>query len=279
MNIDNRTGKIALACFLGASIGALVALQLGHHLWWLGMLVGGCIGYISYNFREIPHTVVAVWQELPEAKEITDGLRVFGKCSLEVTTFIVGLFSIISCEFAAVGACGVASDILSHRMNPATAFRQSGMWPGFLLFTTALVIVAMIGVFVMTRNGDNDAQDCRKAVLVLGLLFNPMSLLVTVPLAAAALGSYVAYELIKVGIKLIVAVFRTAKQTFLLVHSDIRLLCMTDAAFGALVGYLCGNALIGGLAGAISGVANYELVSKRLLKKRLQAFATARTNS
>jgi hypothetical protein len=59
---------------------------------------------------------------------------------------------------------------------------------------------------------------------------------------------------------------QVAKRTFILIHSEIRLLCMTDAMLGALAGYFCGNALIGGVAGAILGVLNYKLVSVRWLK-------------
>jgi len=55
-------------------------------------------------------------------------------------------------------------------------------------------------------------------------------------------------------------------ETFKLVHSDLRLLCMTDAMFGALVGYFCGNALVGGITGALLGVLNYRFISVKWLK-------------
>ncbi|MBX4205497.1 MAG: hypothetical protein KW788_04960 [Candidatus Doudnabacteria bacterium] len=49
------------------------------------------------------------------------------------------------------------------------------------------------------------------------------------------------------------------------IHSDVRLLCACDASIGAAIGYFTGNAVIGGIAGGIFGVLNYEVVSKRLL--------------
>ena len=51
-----------------------------------------------------------------------------------------------------------------------------------------------------------------------------------------------------------------------LIHSDIRLLCGTDAAIGAVVGFLFGYAIVGAIIGGFLGVLNYELVSKRLLR-------------
>lgn len=51
-----------------------------------------------------------------------------------------------------------------------------------------------------------------------------------------------------------------------IIYSDMRLLCGTDAALGAAIGYFAGNPIIGAAAGGIIGVLNFELVSKRLLK-------------
>ncbi len=54
---------------------------------------------------------------------------------------------------------------------------------------------------------------------------------------------------------------------FFIIHSDERLLCLVDAATGAAIGgYYFGNAALGGLTGAIIGLVNYEIVSKRILK-------------
>ena len=58
---------------------------------------------------------------------------------------------------------------------------------------------------------------------------------------------------------------RFSRIFFLLVHSDIRLLCGVDAALGCAVGYFFGNALFGGVAGGVIGLLNFEIVSKRIL--------------
>ena len=59
---------------------------------------------------------------------------------------------------------------------------------------------------------------------------------------------------------------RCCKTFFILVHSELRLLCGVDAAIGALVGFLIGSVVLGALAGGLLGLLNYELVSKRWLK-------------
>lgn len=58
---------------------------------------------------------------------------------------------------------------------------------------------------------------------------------------------------------------RFFKYLFILIHSDIRLLCGVDAAVGATIGYFSGSAIIGAVSGGVLGVINYELISKRVL--------------
>ena len=55
------------------------------------------------------------------------------------------------------------------------------------------------------------------------------------------------------------------KHLFLLIHSDMRVLCMTDAALFAGVGYFLGSALWGAILGGLFGVLNYKVVSEYIL--------------
>lgn len=57
-------------------------------------------------------------------------------------------------------------------------------------------------------------------------------------------------------------------QVFIRIHSEMRLLCMADAALGAAVGYFAGSAIIGALAGGVFGLVNYAVVTKRVLEPR-----------
>lgn len=59
------------------------------------------------------------------------------------------------------------------------------------------------------------------------------------------------------------------KTLFLLIHSELRLLCLFDGGIGALAGMLIHDTLIavmvGMITGGLVGILNFELVSKRLL--------------
>ncbi|MEJ0001860.1 MAG: hypothetical protein WDN09_01595 [bacterium] len=57
-----------------------------------------------------------------------------------------------------------------------------------------------------------------------------------------------------------------SKKLFLLIHSELRLLCLTDSAIGAAVGYLYHSPIIGGIIGAVFGLANYWIVTIKILK-------------
>jgi hypothetical protein len=66
--------------------------------------------------------------------------------------------------------------------------------------------------------------------------------------------------------RIAVGIYHFAKEIFVEIHSDIRLLCGVDAAIGAGIGYFTDNTLIGALAGGLFGVLNYYLISIKLLK-------------
>ncbi|MBI2410046.1 hypothetical protein HYV30_03335 [Candidatus Kaiserbacteria bacterium] len=57
----------------------------------------------------------------------------------------------------------------------------------------------------------------------------------------------------------IVLLVRFARHLFVLVHSEMRLLCFCDTALGAAIGYYLGHAVFGALAGGLLGVAHYAV--------------------
>jgi hypothetical protein len=72
--------------------------------------------------------------------------------------------------------------------------------------------------------------------------------------------------IIRHTLSVIRAIGRFIKTFFILIHSEMRLLCGVDAAIGAGIGYFYGNPILGMLFGGLFGVLNYEVVSKRLLR-------------
>ena len=55
-------GKIFGACALGAAAGTAVALEMAPYLWWVGMLVGALVGYVSFEFRSVLRAAGAAWR-------------------------------------------------------------------------------------------------------------------------------------------------------------------------------------------------------------------------
>jgi hypothetical protein len=53
----DRTLKIFVSCAFGAGIGTLVALEMHTYLWWIGLLVGGFTGYLSYEFKAVVYAI------------------------------------------------------------------------------------------------------------------------------------------------------------------------------------------------------------------------------
>src|SRR5260370_383311 len=59
----NKTLRIALACFLGATLGAVLALHFNRYFWWLGILIGGLTGYLSYEFKSVLGACTDSWRK------------------------------------------------------------------------------------------------------------------------------------------------------------------------------------------------------------------------
>lgn len=60
--MKNTGLKIAISCFAGATLGALVALQFSPWFWWLGLMVGFAVGYLSYEFKVVIQAIKKAWQ-------------------------------------------------------------------------------------------------------------------------------------------------------------------------------------------------------------------------
>ena len=223
MNIESI--KIAVACFLGAFVGALVALQASPHLWWLGIIVGAVVGYLAYRplralqgFRE----ACTSFLDVPPKEQPKIGLVVIiGYWMVSLTSgFYIALI---------IWLLGLHDD----------------WWWTLIIAVSSIVALS----YLVSTGGLGEDNIVNKALVRKWIIWcNPVTLPFTI-----------VYQVVKVLFKLMI-------RTLRLVHSDIRLLCMTDSAIGALVGYYFHSAILGGIIGAIVGLLNYELVSKRWLK-------------
>jgi hypothetical protein len=246
--------RIVFACFTGAALGALVALQL-HYFWWVGILVGGVTGYLSYNFGEVITAVVTAWNNLVGGGSWKTSMLHAAQVLGALACILVGAASVLILSIGALMLCMDTPIPSSTWTKHSTAGSDSMPIPPAFWIYAAAGALAMAGVLcVWILRSPNRRQAW---MTLLGCLAaTPLALPIT-------LGVLFASSLLPRGVRFLL---KLARRTFILIHSEVRLLCMTDALAGALVGYLCGNALLGGAVGAGLGWLNYRFICVKWLK-------------
>ncbi len=249
--------RIVFACFTGAALGTVVALQL-HLFWWVGILLGALTGYLSFGFKEVLSAMVTAWKTLRGDRFSGHALKTdFLNALRFIAVFVCVTFGAASVIVLSIGAVMLltASPKSSTNWTATPVATESMPMPQWLwvLAGAGVGILALVLGVAIFRAGDKK-QVCR---WILGCIAaTPLVLPITL---LVFFGSTIA----SCGGRLVV---RLARETFILIHSEVRLLCLTDALLGSLVGYLCGNALVGGMIGAVLGWANYRFVSVRWLR-------------
>jgi len=248
--MDTRTGKVFFACALGSFVGALTALQMNIYFWWVGMIVGGLTGYLSYEFKKVTAAIPQAWEKASIWSP--QPLLIFLK---SYAIEWLGLVAFGSTMFMALGAlCWGASTPPVMNLHIV-----------FLLWMLGMGLIA--GATMEFKIGSEMLRYANPfAVFVfypLKALFYwmPKGIILAVPRIPAAFSAII--TAVSIGAE---TLGRFTKYLFVEIHSDERLLCGVDAAIGTAVGYFLGSAGIGALAGGLFGVLNYEVVSKRWLK-------------
>lgn len=236
-------GKVFMACTLGGGVGALVALQMWQPLWWVGMLVGGLIGYLTYEFNEVRRAVSQAWREVSGWRPNREWWRVF-----------LRLLPVIS--------IGPSATIIAPLFFLSTLLNRG--WDP-ILNKTFMVCFALFSIAMTYLDAEypkevSENLQLSKKLNVFRVYFwvVPRAVLKSVWLVATRSPGLIARG--------VVTIARFFRYLFVLVHSEVRLLCGLDAALGAAIGYYAGHAGIGALAGGLIGVANFEVISKRWLK-------------
>lgn len=253
--MEKTAMKVFLACAFGAFIGSMVALQLNRYFWWLGLIVGGFAGYISYEFERIKTAAPQAWKTARKVEIRFEVIKKGGKALMYC--LLACLASLI------VGFCFFVNFYLVASISPRINFLEK-----ILLLVSGpenLLVTSILGLFItlvflgLIITGFDDKFGNYSNNEFIGFA---ISLVAAPILSISLLALYAIYKLTPT-----VARFTTrfTKQFFLLIHSDIRLLCATDAAIGAGIGYFSGSAIIGAIAGGIFGVINYKVVSQYIL--------------
>jgi preprotein translocase subunit SecE len=248
--------KIFTACALGAFIGSLIAFQFAPFFWWLGLIAGFVGGYLSYEFNEVVRVAKTAWVKRRQVWESTLLVLVVTMITLSA---IITVVSLLGSWF------GLFVVLFSEKADFNIKF--------FVANCIASIIgyfLACFSVWFLNKKyiWEEENEQLSYFEVLKYFWHNPESLVIKlnpILLTAYFLPKGVLSLVPRIS-RIAVGIYRFAKEIFVEIHSDIRLLCGVDAAIGAGVGYFAGNPLIGALAGGLFGVLNYYLISIKLLK-------------
>lgn len=291
-----ETKKIAFACFVGGVLCCMVALSVAPVFWWLGILAGLAGGYIGYEAREFLKAIpVAFLSTCRGGAKISffavAGLRSF---FAKPHPFLYPAAFLGFIVQAALMGPEFAREVM--RQSHLGLFACFLYIELFVMFTLASLIVINFFAFFGAREvercywlplqmlEESQSAAVEKQLKKQGLHPMPASYSNVLRWIAKGVGFVLFFVVWTLWKELAITVWeaccllvRFAWQMFKLVHSEKRVLCAIDGTIGGAVSYMWSPPLasfpeqvmfviFGGLLGAALGVANWEIVSKRILR-------------
>lgn len=269
--------KVFLACAVGAGIGSFVALEVSAMFCWVGFLLGGFVGYLFYEWKEVIKAV-------PKAYRVAAGYqfpaRYFECCKWASFALLSFHFWIVALLF-----CLISSGPQNWRESLFAGVVSGVIFWMFCTFGFCGIILATWkedekqsikdGVEKeIAREKENQISTIKYISLYLFPPLTFMYLLRDIVLITL----FVAKRIPSFSVWFFNGCLLVAREwgsfwkkflwnLFLRIHSEMRLLCGIDAFIGTVIGYFVGSALMGALAGGIVGVFNYAIVTELCLKR------------
>lgn len=272
--MQKGTWSVLFACFLGAFIGALSALEIsvrfayGQYFWGVGALLGGCIAYLAVDFRQFCAGFARSFREsksnIARAYHAIIGWQPDSLYWKAFRLLTAGFVSVLTTMIFTLSAPAWIPSLHNHNYN--------------LPLILALAFVATLGSFILASVIlQGQANYGRKQICELGMgmlkFGNPIALPFVIVwwifrgLIWMTSGLIANWSSIKKFVATLLSEIRNfVIKVFVYVHSERRTLCFLDATLGATAGFFIGSAIAGAVIGAILGVINYEIVSTRWLK-------------
>jgi len=264
--------KILLSCLIGSGIGTFIALSVNSWFWWTGCLAGGLIGYLSFNFKNVIRAIPNAYKAIDNRKaDLLEAVLILVFFSLPIGyaiifNYLVESFlpvmgmKIIFLEglcyiFLSMGALAIVEKLLKDGLDIEIfgSRTQSRHLMRFIFICSPLGLALEIIVFL--------------AFFVYYLYYALYNLFY---------GIYIFVKYLILGVlSMPIICWKILKQLFLLIHSEIRLLCAIDSLVGVVAGYIISQAyslnlltgvMIGMAVGALLGLANYQIFSVWILK-------------
>jgi hypothetical protein len=260
----NREGwKVFSASALGAGLGSLVALEVVAWLWWFGLLVGGLVGYLSYEWRAVVAAVPKAyraarsWQPKPLPADVWP---MFVWSTLAWMSIFANIISIV-----------VLLVYLRAGWGDGVYGVVAGMSFGNLMLSPNVAWAMAQDKYRFGQPWENAATARR----VTYFSFLPLLIFWHLPRGIWWIVRRIPRAVVVAAIGIgrgAVAFVRFVRhfgwEVFIRIHSEVRLICGVDAMLGAGVGYFAGSAIIGAAVGGLFGIVNFALVTERWLRPR-----------
>src|SRR3989338_532136 len=267
----DRTLKGLIAVFFGVLTGGLIALSLWKPLWWLGMILGGGVGYLYYECAVVKKVAIEVAVDLlEEFSEDFPHISIWCRCAFYRTLSLSSVFLAL-----------VAPNFLVF-VGPNYAVTLK--YPGD--FSLSIFGLTMTILFPLP-NRVTDEIPCYLSTSDKIRRWKH-SLIYTNPLAIAfywpcyvyfhiLLYACVAFDMFISGVCLIARksvtnfwpiatlLIRFTKTVIITIYSEERLLVAFSAFNGVAVLYFADSFLWGLAFGGVMWLVSYELLSKRVL--------------
>jgi hypothetical protein len=265
-----KSYSTAIACGFGAFIGGLVANQFASHLPFLdslagfvGMLVGGFVGYITIDFREICTAIPRAWSKTINWRPY----RPFWVAALTypLPWLIIMLYMVI----------GFYLSMYHHiKLTNKEVISVMEIVADIFLFFAVILFFGGISNLKKDAKGRNfrslrSLVRSNRADLKFARDLTPPYLVFRTFKALQFCVKELAWAIML--LRFMPAILSTlgqfCKELFILVHSDRRVVCFMSAATGAGIGFFGFHQVVAGLvAGAVLGFIDYEVVGVRWLK-------------
>ena len=257
--MDHTTKNIFIACFFGALVGTVLALQLGGYLWWLALPVGAVVGYVAYEFKKVVRAVGYAWRVTVSWRPNWAGCREYvwnvGKAFATLLLALPAAFMATCLMFAIL--FGPSGFVFTNNGVLVSATDVFVRIITVVLFVTITTFLFCSIIFGTDKKASEALEELGWSAFRYG---NPISFFFYwAPYGAILLVREVWRTFLPGCWRFVCIALRE-------IHSDIRMLCAVDATIGVVVGYFFGSPLAGGLFGGVFGALNYEIFSKRILK-------------
>lgn len=296
-----ETKKIAVACFIGGALCCAVALMFAPVYWWLGLIAGFAGGYISYEFREVRKAIpialraarresVNTWDSaIAKARAwLSNPHPFFYPSAVLITPLFVWLaYSIIP---------HVTQELMKGPLLPFTIIIMPIFYAEVVMGFVLLAWLALFPFFTFTFIGARAGERCYWQPFVTvegkereahiqklhenGYREEPLTYLNVLRWAVIGVAVTIRFFVWTLWKRFAIGVWEMLCffwHLFKLIHSEKRVLCAIDGTLGGAVSYIWFASasmsfaeqavlvVFGGLLGAAFGVANWEIVSKRIL--------------